>query len=139
MKCSTIMYKISRSKLMKQLIKEVGNPDNYVSIYQQLVDLFSSYKGNRYNEETIKKILDLYLEKRNLKNINKVVEELELKREVREDNFVILEIKQNYEELNRKMIDLQELVLKSVEDNKVLRNTISNKTNNHRRIRHPNK
>ena len=137
MKCSTIMYKISRSKLMKQLIKEVGNPDNYVSIYQQLVDLFSSYKGNRYNEETIKKILDLYLEKRNLKNINKVVEELELKREVREDNFVILEIKQNYEELNRKMIDLQELVLKSVEDNKVLRNTISNKTNNHRRIRHP--
>ena len=137
MKCSTIMYKISRSKLMKQLIKEAGNPDNYVNVYQQLIDLFTSYKHKRYNEETIKKILDLYIEKKGLEKVEDKLEELELRREVRDDNYVILELKQNIDNLNRKMIDLQELVIKSVDENKNLRNTISNKTNNHRRIRHP--
>ncbi len=137
MKCSTIMYKISRSKLMKQLIKEASNPDNYVKVYQQLIDLFTSYKHKRYNEETIKKILDLYIEKKGLEKVEDKLEELELRREVRDDNYVVLELKQNIDNLNRKMIDLQELVIKSVDENKNLRNAISNKTNNHRRVRHP--
>ena len=136
MKCSTIMYKISRSKLLKQLAKEIDNPDNYVAIYQQLVDLFSGYKSKKYNEETITKMLDLYLEKKGLNKISDVLEELEQKKEIREDNYVVLELKQDVDELNRKMLDLQELVIKSVEDNKNLRNKISNSTNSHRRIRH---
>ena len=143
MKCSTIMYKISRSKLMKQLIKEAGNPDNYVNVYQQLIDLFTSYKHKRYNEETIKKILDLYIEKKGLEKVEDKLEEIQKTKEVREDNYVVLELKQDINELiekqqniNRKMLDLQELVIKKLEDNKNIHNRLMNVKNNHRRIRH---
>ena len=137
MKCSTIMYKISRSKLLKKLAKELDNPDNYVAIYQQLVDLFSGYKSKKYNEDTIKKMLDLYLEKKGLNKINDVLEEIEMKQNISRDNYVVLELRQDMSELNRKMTELQELMIKKLEENKSVHNKLLKVKNNHRRIRHP--
>lgn len=135
MSCSTIFYKISRSKLIKKLGKSLENPDTYLSIYEELKGLFTGYKSKKYNDETIKKILDLYLEKKGLSNIDKILEEIEIRKEVKEDNYILLELKQDIEVLNRKMIDLQELVIKSVDDNKNLQKKLMNNVNNHRRIR----
>ena len=127
MKCNSISYILKRSKLLKQLAKSIDNPDNYISIYKQLVDLFSIYKSNRYDEEVILRMLDLYLEKKGLNKISQILNELDKKREIKEDNYVVLELKQNYEEVNRKMTDLQELVLKSVEDIKIIQQKVNNK------------
>ena len=51
MKCNSLSYILKRSKLLKKLAKSIDNPDNYISIYQQLVDLFSSYKSKRYDDK----------------------------------------------------------------------------------------
>ena len=127
MRCNSLSYILQRSKLLKELAKAIDNPDTYISVYQQLVDLFSMYKSNRYNEEIILKMLDLYLEKKGLNKIAQILEDIENKEQVKEDNYVIRELKQDISELQRKMVELQELVIKSVEDNKNIQQKVNNK------------
>jgi len=55
---STVAFKLARSSLMKKLMKEVSNSENYIMLYNKLYDLYMKHKGSRFEENEIKEKLN---------------------------------------------------------------------------------
>lgn len=119
------LYKLKKSNLLKKLIKEIDNPDTYIVIYQEFLDYFKSKNKDDKTEEEITDMFNSYLKGKGLKVIEEVLDEIQSRKKVTDDNFVVLELQQNYQEISKSMMDLQELVLKSVEEIKGIKNQVT--------------
>ena len=119
--CGTLFFKLSRNKLVKKLFTALENPETYLEIYNELKELFINNKSTKYDDELIVKLINIHLEKRGLKTI----EEIEQDINNRDNNIIILDIKktnlelvEHREVMERKICDLQELVLNQMESMK---------------------
>lgn len=116
MKCSSFCFKLSRNKVIKKLIKCIDDPEMYKYYFYKLFDIYEEYKSNRYNQEQINKMFDAYLSKKGLINLSD--KDKEDKYTI--DNYVLLELKNKYEDMNIRISDLQELILSVIDElNKV--------------------
>lgn len=118
-------YKLKKSKLLKKLIKEMDNPETYIVIYQEFLDYFSSNYKDDKTEEEITEMFNSYLKSKGLKLIEDVLNEIQSKIKVEDDNYIVLELQKNYEDIKNRMIELQELVLKSVQEIKGIKSQVS--------------
>jgi len=126
-KIQTLFYKLKKSKLLKQLKKSIENPDDYLQHYNTFLSIFKKYKGKKYDGDKLEEMFNNFIMSKGLKKIEEVVEELKLRDEVKNDNYVVLEIRNRIENTEEQMRTLQELVIKTVEDNKKLKNLVTEK------------
>ena len=126
-KLKTIAYRFRKSKLLKQLGKTIDNPDNYLELYESFLSIFKDYKQDKYDEEKINTMFDNFLLSKGLKKIESVILELESRKQVQGDNFIVMEIRGRMDSLEEQFRNLQELVIKLSEENKQTKTLVMDK------------
>ena len=116
-KCKTLMYRIHKSKLLKKLSK-MDNPDSYLEVYEEFLLLFKGYKEPKYDIDKINDMFNNFLASKGLRKIEEIILELNSKKQVAKDNYIVIEIRQRMENLEESQRTLQELVIKLTENNK---------------------
>ena len=114
----TIAYRFRKSKLLKQLWKTVENPENYLELYESFLLVFKDYKQDKYDEEKINEMFDNFLLSKGLKKIESVILDIESRKHVQGDNYVVMEIRGRMESIEEQFRNLQELTIKLTESNK---------------------
>jgi len=115
-----MFFKYKRNRIKKRLYKSLEQPNIYLNIYEELEKLYFSYKSPKYKPELINSMLEVYIQSKGLIKIEKIYEVIDMQKEIKEDNKVVYRLKHNYQELDRKMLQLQELVIKYVRDNRFM-------------------
>ncbi len=125
-KFKTFMYRIRKSKLLKKLGK-MDNPDSYLELYEEFLLIFKSYKQDKYDIEKINDMFNNYLASKGLRKIEEIILELNSKKQVKDDNYIVLELRQRMNNLEESQRTLQELVIKLTEDNKSIKILVMDK------------
>ncbi len=126
-KLRTITYRLRKSKLLKQLGKTLDNPDNYLELYESFLSIFKDYKQDKYDEDKINEMFDNFLASKGLKKIEDIITELEERKVVTNDNYIVLEIRNRMDGLEEQFRNIQELVLKLSENNKLTKTLVMDK------------
>jgi hypothetical protein len=69
MSCLTtiLKYKKTRKHILNKMVKFVSNPETYKYYYKQLLSLYKMNKSEKYDQDTIKKLMEEYLLSRGFK------------------------------------------------------------------------
>ena len=126
-KLKTIAYRFRKSKLLKQLGKTIENPDSYLELYESFLSIFKDYKQEKYDEDKINEMFDNFLLSKGLKKIESVILEIESKKKVQGDNFIVMEIRGRMESIEDQFRNLQELTIKLTESNKETKKLVMEK------------
>ncbi len=122
----TIIYRLRKSKLLKKLGK-MDNPDSYLEVYESFLSIFKDYKQDKYDEDKINEMFDNFLLSKGLKKIESIILELESRKQVKDDNYIVMEIRQRMEGLEEQFRNLQELTIKLSESNKEMKKLVNEK------------
>ena len=120
------MYRLRKSKLLKKLGK-MDNPDSYLEVYESFLSIFKDYKQDKYDEDKINEMFDNFLLSKGLKKIESIILELESRKQVKDDNYIVMEIRQRMEGLEEQFRNLQELTIKLSESNKEMKKLVNEK------------
>lgn len=122
MKClASLRYKIKKSKFLKLLKKFLEDPDKYLDIYEQFLSIFIDFKQPRYEPNELSIKFDSLLESKGLKSKDKVKKELDIRNKIIEDNNILNKIIKDIKDIDSNVNELQELVIKVLQDNKALK------------------
>ncbi len=119
-------HKIYKNKMIKQLRKSLEEPETYIELYNKFLEHFKEY-DDKTAECDVEEIFNHYLKSKGLKIIGDITREIMMKTIVEEDNIIVLEIQQNVNELNEQMINLQEMMIKNLDNTKDLRKRVNYK------------
>ena len=126
-KLKTFTYRLKKSKLLKKLGKLSDNPDSYLEVYESFLSIFKDYKQDKYDEDKINEMFDNFLLSKGLKKIESIILELESKKQVQDDNLIVMEIRNRMDNLEESQRNLQELVIKLTENNKETKKLVMEK------------
>lgn len=115
----TIPYKKIKSKYLKQLTKALDNPNTYLRLYQEFYQKFRKYKEGKYEIEDLPELFESLLTSKHLRQLEDILKEIDTKKNIiKEDNIVILTLREKINELEKRHSELQEFILKINKDMK---------------------
>jgi len=122
MKCyKSFFYKFKKSKFIKKLSKSIDADKTYLQIYEDFLSIFKDYKQDRYDQQELNNLFDNYITSKGLKSISEVMSEILQQDQINIDNYVLKELKDKYDDLNDRLEEVQELIVKNTENlNKVM-------------------
>lgn len=114
-----------RRRIKNKMRKVTDNPTEYLNKVNELNILYCMYKGDDRQERNKK--IDGYLISKGLLSIGEIEEERKSREDIKEDNKYVKEVRELYEDMNNKLIELQEYVVLNVEDMKKTRILVQKK------------
>ncbi len=89
----------------------MNNPDSYLEFYESFLLIFKDYKQDKYDEDRLNDMFDNFLLSKGLKKIESVILELESRKQVQDDNYIVMELRNRMESIEESQRNLQELVI----------------------------
>ena len=116
-------FKRTRKNLIKKLSNPELSPEDFLNLYQDLHDLF--FKNNDLTKEEIERIVEGYLISKGIeRNANQEISDKEI---IKEDNEVVRQLLDKMIELEDKVNNMQEYIVKNMDDMRNTKNLINKK------------